>query len=174
MLEHGPGLVERTYPLGMEGKPRYARYRVVDPFFEFWFTAIHTHKNLIELDPGRALGIVLRHVEAEASRAWEEVAKQHMLLLRSLGEIEFTRIGSWWWRDTEIDLVAIDEENNVAYFVEYKWGPADNHTATRLKAKAQNLPWKRENKTRKIHHLRQELQGNTDRAKHNTTPPRRR
>ncbi len=143
VLEDGLGLVERVYPLGMEGKPRYARYRLTDFFFDFWFSTIHANRSLIELDPRKALGTVMEAVELRAGRAWERIAEEHMLLLRARGELDFDRIGGWWWKGTEIDLVAVDEKNSTVYFVECKWGEADAHTLARLRAKAQAFPWKR-------------------------------
>ncbi len=143
VLEEGLGLVERVYPLGMEGRPRYARYRVTDLFFDFWFSVVHANRGLIERDPRGALGRVMGAVELRAGRVWERVAEEHMLLLRERGELSFDRIGGWWWKGTEIDIVAVDEKSSTVYFVECKWGEADSHTLARLRAKAQAFPWRR-------------------------------
>ena len=63
-----------------------------------------------------------------------------MLLLLRRKALSFTRIGKWWHRGVEIDLVALDEETSTAYFIEYEWGEADAHTARKLIAKAQHFP----------------------------------
>ncbi len=81
-------------------------------------------------------------LDERAARAWELVAIEHMHLLRRRGVISFTGIGRWWWRDTEINIVAVDEETGTAYFVECKWGEADHHTLARLMAKAKSFPWR--------------------------------
>ena len=143
VLEEGLGLVERVYPLGMEGKPRYTRYRLTDFFFDFWFSEVHPNRGLIELDPRAALRRVVQRLDERAGRAWETVAAEHLLLLRKRGEIAFDRLGGWWWKGTEIDLVAVDEGTSTVYFVECKWGEADQHTLARLQAKAREFPWRR-------------------------------
>ncbi len=143
VLENGLGLVERVYPLGMEGKPRYARYSISDLFFDFWFSLVKPNLPLIERDPRSMLPRLMEAVEMRAGKAWELIAKEHMLLLRKRGEIHFDRIGGWWWKGTEIDLVAVDEGSSTVYFVECKWGEADNHTVARLRAKAEAFPWRR-------------------------------
>ncbi len=143
VLEEGLGLVERTHPLGMEGKPKYTRYRVTDYFFDFWFSEIHPNRGLIELDPRSALRRIKARLDERAGRAWESIAAEHMMLLRQRGELSFDRLGGWWWKNTEIDLVAVDEASSTVYFVECKWGEADQHTLARLRAKAAVFPWRR-------------------------------
>ncbi|WP_231963764.1 DUF234 domain-containing protein [Thermococcus chitonophagus] len=39
------------------------------------------------------------------------------MILRS--PIEFKKIGRWWFKGEEIDIVALDK--NVAYLIEVKW-----------------------------------------------------
>ena len=143
VLEEGLDLVERVYPLGMEGKPRYARYRVKDMFFEFWFSEVQARRSLVEVDPAKAAREAVARLDQRAGRAWEEIAQEHMELLRRAGEVGFTRIGKWWWKGVEIDLVAVDEGSSTVYFVECKWGEATAHTLSRLRAKAAHFPWRR-------------------------------
>ena len=149
VLEEGLGLVTKLYPVGLEGKPRYGRYYLTDMFFEFWFSEIHRHRWLVETSPREALKRIMSRIDERAGRAWEEVARQHMLLLLRRKALSFTRIGKWWHRGIEIDLVALDEENSTVYFVECKWGEADAHTARKLIAKAQHFPWRREKRREK-------------------------
>ncbi len=143
VLEEGLDLIERVYPLGMEGKPRYSRYKIKDMFFEFWFSEVQARRGLVEVDPLRAAREAVARLDNRAGRAWEDIAEEHMALLYKLGVIDYTRMGKWWWKNIEIDLVAIDEKEPMVYFVECKWGEADMHTLSRLKAKASRFPWKK-------------------------------
>lgn len=45
----------------------------------------------------------------------------------------------------EIDLVAIDEQQGVAYFIEVKWSkhPVGREALRRLERKAEEFPWRR-------------------------------
>jgi AAA+ ATPase superfamily predicted ATPase len=59
----------------------------------------------------------------------------------------FTSIGKWWFKDVEIDLVAIDEEKQSVSFIETKWSNLNAIDCQRilqnLKNKAQNFQWSR-------------------------------
>ncbi|MEJ5227730.1 DUF234 domain-containing protein, partial [Thermodesulfovibrio sp.] len=35
--------------------------------------------------------------------------------------IKFSQIGKWWTKDSEIDIVALDDETKTVYFGECKW-----------------------------------------------------
>ena len=37
------------------------------------------------------------------------------------GVLQYTSIGKWWSKNEEIDIVALDEETETAYFGECKW-----------------------------------------------------
>ena len=53
----------------------------------------------------------------------------------------FYRIGRWWDRQSEIDLVALNPETRQTLFVECKWTsmPVGTGVLTALKQRAQNL-----------------------------------
>ena len=63
----------------------------------------------------------------------------------------FTSMGKWWFKNNEIDLIAIDEEKQTATFIETKWSNLNKHDCQRilqnLKIKAQHFLWphKKEN-----------------------------
>ena len=54
----------------------------------------------------------------------------------------FHRIGRWWDRQSEIDLVALNPETRQSLFVECKWTstPVGPDVLQTLKHRAQNLP----------------------------------
>ncbi len=143
VLEEGLGIVKRVYPLGMEGKPGYAQYTISDNFFLFWFSEVYPRRHLLQLDPKALLRKVVEGLERHTAQAWEQVALEHMHLLRRQGRIGFTRIGKWWWKGVEIDLVAVDEEENTVILVECKWGKATRRTLQNLVAKARAFPWRK-------------------------------
>ncbi len=144
VLEHGLGLIEKIYPLGYEGRKRHARYIIRDNYYRFWLRIIYPRLGDPALHTRSYLDKALRAAEEHASRVWEEIAREHMLLLRSRERISFTAIGPWWRRGTEIDLVAIDEENKMAYFIECKWRRRQriDRLLDKLRAKAEQTPWR--------------------------------
>jgi hypothetical protein len=59
----------------------------------------------------------------------------------------FTAIGKWWYKNNEIDLIALDEEKQTATFLETKWSTLNKidceRTLQNLKTKAQHFRWNR-------------------------------
>jgi AAA+ ATPase superfamily predicted ATPase len=62
----------------------------------------------------------------------------------------FTKLGRWWHRDREIDLVALNEETKEIAFFEVKWSDLQLREASRILAgleeKAENVDWNNENR----------------------------
>jgi AAA+ ATPase superfamily predicted ATPase len=56
-------------------------------------------------------------------------------------------MGKWWFKNNEIDLIALDEEKQTATFIETKWSNLNKKDCQRilqnLKAKAQHFKWDR-------------------------------
>jgi len=141
------GLLERRRPVLGRGR---ARYRVADPFLRFWFRYIPRHRAAIELGlTERVLEAVHRDFEQSlAPMAWEEASAAMLAEAARRGELGLTptRMGPWWHRGIEIDLVAVDEtvEPPRLALLEAKWSRLDCRGARReldrLRAKAQHLP----------------------------------
>ncbi len=56
-------------------------------------------------------------------------------------------MGKWWFKDVEIDLIALDEEKQSVTFIETKWSNLSKQDCQRiiqnLKTKAQCFQWPR-------------------------------
>ena len=141
------GLLERLRPVVGRGR---ARYRVADPFLRFWFRYIPRHRAAIELGlTERVVEAVRRDFEQSlAPLAWEETLAAMVAEAARRGELGLTptRMGPWWHRGEEIDLVALDETSDAprVLVAEAKWsrlGCAEaRRVLDRLRAKAQALP----------------------------------
>ncbi len=145
VLENALGLIVKEYPLGFEGKKRYGLYDITDNYFRFWLREIYPRLGDPSLSTEHYLRKVMKRIEDDyASRAWEQIAREHMNLLLHEGKVSYARAGKWWYRGEEIDLVAINEEEKTAYFIECKWSektPVRKHVE-RLKKKASRTPWR--------------------------------
>ena len=55
----------------------------------------------------------------------------------------FSKVGRWWQKNEEIDLVAVNKELDTILFAEVKWGRKRVGTdiLEALKAKAKNVHW---------------------------------
>jgi len=62
---------------------------------------------------------------------------------RNLFSVQVEKIGKWWWKETEIDLLGLEKKENRALAVEVRWTNLDHHESKRLlselTAKAQQI-----------------------------------
>ncbi|BAD86066.1 archaeal ATPase, fused to C-terminal DUF234 domain [Thermococcus kodakarensis KOD1] len=114
-------IVEERHPVGEPERKRNARYYLSDLYFNFWFRFIYPNRSQLldfgyienfEEEYNRYLGFVFEKVSADFLR---EMNKAGRLPFR------FTKIGKWWRKGEEIDLVALNEREKKALFVEVKW-----------------------------------------------------
>ncbi len=117
-------LVEKEVPITEQhpDKSRLGLYRIHDRFFSFWFRNVFPYRSRLELGDTRYLMTKLSETfEQYLSFVYEDVCRELCHDLLTKGIMNFTAIGRWWWKNEEIDLVALDEENNAIWFGECKW-----------------------------------------------------
>jgi AAA+ ATPase superfamily predicted ATPase len=140
-------LITRRVPV-TESQPEKSKkgiYQVDDHFLRFWFRFVHP--NLGSLDLGLEDAILEQKIrpgfDAYVAGAFEEAARAYVSHIARRGELGFIpeRIGSWWNRDTEIDVVAINLSDNVFLLGECKWWnhPVGINVLNDLKHKGQNI-----------------------------------
>lgn len=87
-------------------------YRVTDNFFRFWYAFVFP--NVSELEAGDAKGIFQYVVKPEldnyTSYIFEDVCKSYLRLKNRNGELPFyfSKIGRWWNKTDELDIMAVD------------------------------------------------------------------
>lgn len=144
-------LVERLVPV-TERRPEKSRkgiYRLLDNYFRFWFNYVAPAAQYVE--KGEQAYVLRRFIEPSLNSfvglAFEKVAEEIVEELGRLGKLPFkpTRIGKWWDRAEEIDLVALNEETGNILFCEVKWGEnIDGQTLFgELKRKGALVDWNR-------------------------------
>jgi len=125
------GFIERELPL--LGNRRQGLYRIADSIFDFWYNFVFSRRQAIETN-----GLAPDAVDLDPY-----FGKQFEAFVRD----EFARVvfpgcttGRWWYRDAEIDLVAVDEKAGSVVFGECKWGGLSKREArgvlARLEQKA--------------------------------------
>ncbi len=137
-------VVEREVPVTERNpeKSKKGLFSIRDKYLNFWFRFILGNKNYIEIDRFAArFGGVKRRITDYQGYMFEDVCRQY--LLQNVDRYEFQRLGRWWEREEEIDLVAIDEESNRFIFAECKYRnrPADIDVLEGLKEKIQRVKW---------------------------------
>lgn len=139
------GLIKKEFPVTETNvaKSRKGLYWISDYFLRFWFNYIFQYHSEIEI--GNLKPVLKRFDETFvhlAARCYEEVAVE--ILLRHQGIFfEFSRIGRWWSRNQEIDIVACDESGKNILFGEVKWSvnPVGTDIFDALQKKSLYVDW---------------------------------
>jgi len=116
------GILRRELPVGRRAKRGV--YRFKDLYFAFWFRFIAPYFEEIESGfPDGAIEDFGRDFNRYLGFAFEDVARQILIELNRAGKLpfSFTKIGRWWHKSEEIDLVALNERERKALLVEVKW-----------------------------------------------------
>jgi len=137
-------LVGREYPI-TEKKPKSkrTRYYIKDNFFTFWFRFVLGNRELIERGQSELL---LDEVKKDFSRyvSWifERVC---MDFLWAMQPFPIDKIGRWWYKGEEIDLVALNDRAKEILFAECKWQAkeVDERIVENLKEKSKLVDWNR-------------------------------
>ena len=116
------GLVVREVPVTEKPNSKRGRYYVADNFLAFWFRFIYPNLSAIE-EGVFDVGEIKRDYTHYLGPVFEKVARQFLIELNRAGELplRFTKIGRWWRKGEEIDLVALNERGKKALFIEVKW-----------------------------------------------------
>lgn len=118
-----------------EEKPIVGRgrsiYKINDRLFNFWFRFVYPRKSEIEMSLDITEDIKPRFNEY-VGLVFEDIAKQFLIRLNRQDVVEFTKIGRWWHKGEEIDIVALNEREKKVLFVEVKWKDLRESEAMKL------------------------------------------
>ncbi|WP_087038080.1 ATP-binding protein [Thermococcus litoralis] len=115
-------LVVREVPVTEKPTSKRGRYYLADNFLAFWFRFIYP--NLSRIEEGTFdVAEIKQDYPHYLGRVFEKVARQFLIELNKAGKppLRFIKIGRWWRKGEEIDLVALNEREKKALFVEVKW-----------------------------------------------------
>lgn len=128
-------IVQRKVPITANYKSRKGKYYLSDFYFTFWFRYVYPNADLIEAARGEELiDIVMEDFNTYLGTVFEKVAQDFLVELNKAKRIpfRFAKIGNWWHRSEEIDLVALNEKEKKVLFVEVKWGELTLREAKRI------------------------------------------
>lgn len=106
-------------------KSRKGIYQIDDHFLRFWFRYVQPNQS--GLDLGLADAILKQRIRPDldnfVASAFEEAAQAFVAQLAQTGRLYFLpeRIGGWWDREAEIDVLAISLSEKAALVGECKW-----------------------------------------------------
>jgi uncharacterized protein len=143
--------VQRVYPVEAKVKPRKGQYGIADNYLNFWFK--YVFPNRIDLEAGNTkhvLDKIRKDYNDYLGHAYEQMVLDILKEAQKKNRLPFvfSEIGKWWYKDTEIDVVATDTGTRTATFLETKWSTIGRRDSQRilenLKEKAKQFQWNRE------------------------------
>ncbi len=136
------GLVVREVPVTDPNPSRSKKglYQIDDPFVRLWFGCVSPYESLLEFGRiDQAEKEMSARLLAHQSWAFERICRQHVEdSARSWGAV---RVGKYWDRRTEVDVVAVNRRQRVVFAGEAKWGrrPVGIPLLNELKDKVERL-----------------------------------
>ncbi len=116
-------LIEKEVPVTEKRieKSRKGLYKIKDPFFKFWFAYIFPFKSEIEIGNLSVLKESLRSDFNLLISNMYEIVCREILVSKIKNVFLYQKVGRWWDKNEEIDIVATNEEENKILFGEVKW-----------------------------------------------------
>jgi len=137
------GMVSRIAPVTEKPNSRLGRYYICDNFLKFWFRFIYPNVSSIE-EGIMDIDIIKTNYNQYLGGVFEDVCMQFINKHRKK-TFNFTKIGKWWYKENEIDIVAFNHITNEILFIECKWQELTQKRAKKilseLKKKSAYVQW---------------------------------
>lgn len=139
-------LIKKIKPITSSPKEKNYLYVLEDNYFKFWLTYVYPYKEEIEENPEMHLEFIKKSYGDYLGNIFENFCRKAVNRIFS-----FTKIGKWWYKDKEIDIVGINEKSKEILFCECKW---QNHVNGKkilkeLEEKSREVKWE----SKKSHYI---------------------
>jgi AAA+ ATPase superfamily predicted ATPase len=122
------GYVERLVPATIRRpeQSRRGRYVITDPYLRFYFRFLAPY--LGEIEQGRVrqtTALLYDHLlDFIGTHTFEELSREWISIVSELGELPFLpeRVGSFWSKAAQVDVVAVSWRTKQILLGECKWG----------------------------------------------------
>jgi hypothetical protein len=141
------GYVERLVPATVRrpDKSRKGRYVIKDPYLRFYYRFLAPHRSAIE--QGRvkqATSLLYDHLlDFIGTHTFEELCRDWVNIKAEMGELPFLpeKTGSFWSRNAQVDVLAINWRTKDILLGECKWGqkPVDKEVVQALIEKTEKV-----------------------------------
>lgn len=121
-LEDDYALISKNQPIFEKTHNKKVKYSLNDNFLSFWFRFIFKYGHILQIN---AFEQLKRIIERDYSVFSGKMLERYFKAMMAESQ-QYTRIGSWWDRkgENEIDIVAENEIDKTAIFLEVKKNPA--------------------------------------------------
>ncbi len=139
-------IVRHILPFGLKRK---GIYEIIDPLFKFWFKFAYPNRDKLEIgNIAEVEAIINNEINSYFGISFEYLIEE--LLRNSIFEelSSFSDIHKWWYKDQEIDIVALNEQKKEILFGECKWKEKVNANSVlaELSGKAGYVDWHNEDR----------------------------
>jgi AAA+ ATPase superfamily predicted ATPase len=141
-------IVEKIYPITEKRTTKRTIYKIKDNFFDFYFRFVYPFKNDLELgNTKKVIEVIKKEFNSFIRKKFEEISREFLYEMNLKGALpfRFSNIGTWWEKDKEIDIVALNKEEKKILFCEVKWQDINKNEAEKifenLKEKAEEVKW---------------------------------
>jgi uncharacterized protein len=121
-------MVERRLPATVHpsarGRSRMGRYHLSDSYFRFYFRFVAPHQTTLAFDPTPVLNAVRQGLRAFVGKTvFEELAREWVRTAAKRGVLSWypDMVGSYWSRQSEVDVVAVNWQQRQILLGECKW-----------------------------------------------------
>ncbi|MBS7613163.1 ATP-binding protein [Candidatus Bathyarchaeota archaeon] len=125
-------LIERVTPV-TEPEARRGLYKIRDTFFSFWFGFVRPNKRQLELGlEENVWQNIKEEFKTYLGRIFEDICIEALaeMVKKNLLPLQVGKIGKWWWKETEIDIVGL--KGGKGLVIEAKWTELNYQEAKRL------------------------------------------
>ncbi|MEI7580042.1 MAG: ATP-binding protein [bacterium] len=140
-------LVRREIPVtdNIPEQSKKGAYSLNDNFLRFYFSFVYPNKSFIESENYTLLFKKYNEVLVQLiAKSYEDATFEFINNVIKLEKLPtFNKLGRWWDKKTEIDLVGLNEDENSILFVETKWNskPIGINVLNDLKTKSNEVKW---------------------------------
>jgi len=147
-------ILEREVPVTEDNpeKSKKGLYKIKDNYLRFWFMFVYPNRSFLESGHSELVMKKIKNsfLKNQVAYVFEDVCKEWMweLNFKDAWRFHFSKLGRYWDSSTEIDVVALDPEDNNMIVGECKyWNrPIGISVLESLEEKSASVSWNRNNR----------------------------
>lgn len=115
-------LIERVTPV-TETQAKRGLYKIKDPFFNFWFRFVRPNKRQLEFGLEKNMWLHIKEeFKTHLGRIFEDICTEVLVEMakKKMLPMQIEKIGKWWWKEAEIDIVGLEAKTKKALVIEAK------------------------------------------------------
>ncbi len=136
-------ILEKEVPVNERNpeKSKKVLYRIKDNYILFWFRFVYPYKGQLEIGNQEYVMKRIREhlIDHHISYVYEDICRERLMHL----DLNLMKVGRYWEKDIEIDLLGINEDERRIVFGECKYwiGQVGMNIMTALQEKSKCVRW---------------------------------